>query len=77
MLIILGTAHGSNVKGKRSPDERLLEYKWSREMCYLIQGCLNEKGICCTIDIEGDIEESLKARKLIVNDLCKKYKLNN
>ena len=43
MLVILGTAHGSNVKGKRSPDERLLEYKWSREMCYLIQGGLNEK----------------------------------
>lgn len=76
MLVILGTAHGSNIKGKRSPDERLLEYKWSREICYLIQGGLNEKGIPCVIDIEGEIEESLTKRKLIVNDICKKYNKN-
>ena len=36
-LIILGTAHGSNTPGKRSPDGRLREYKWSREIVAMVE----------------------------------------
>lgn len=31
-LIILDNGHGKDTLGKRSPDGRLLEYKWSREI---------------------------------------------
>ena len=76
MLVILGTAHGKNIAGKCSPDNRLKEYKWSREVCYLIQAELHLLGINCTIDIEDENEESLKSRRMIVNELCKKYNKN-
>ena len=71
MVVILGTAHGSNVKGKRSPDGRLLEYRWSREMCYMTKDQLEEIGIKAIIDIEDDIEQSLAKRVNIVNQICK------
>ena len=41
MKVILGTAHGSNVSGKCSPDKRLMEYQWSREMCLMIKDRLD------------------------------------
>ena len=33
LIVILDPAHGSDVKGKRSPDGTHLEYIWSREIC--------------------------------------------
>lgn len=33
LIVILDPAHGSDVKGKRSPDGTHLEYLWSREIC--------------------------------------------
>ena len=36
-VIILGTAHGSNVPGKRSPDGKFREYKVSREVINLLK----------------------------------------
>ena len=42
MTIILGTAHGSDVGGKCSPDKKLREYQWSREMCMTIKKNLEE-----------------------------------
>ena len=33
LIVILDPAHGSDVKGKRSPDGNHLEYIWRREIC--------------------------------------------
>lgn len=69
MKIILGTAHGINTPGKRSPDEVLREYQWSRDMCLMIQEKLVNMGIDCVIDIIEPHEKSLTSRIKIVNNI--------
>ena len=34
MKILIDNGHGSNTKGKRSPDGRLMEYAYTREIVY-------------------------------------------
>jgi len=76
-LIILGTAHGSNVAGKRSPDGRLLEYKYSREIVARIEQALLDKGHNVIVDLRQDYEPSLSFRVQCVNNLCTKYGAKN
>ena len=56
MKVILGTAHGSNVGGKMSPDGKFREYKWSRQMCRMIKEALIAEGIDSYIDIEEETQ---------------------
>ena len=71
MKVILGTAHGSNVGGKCSPDKSIREYQWSREMCLMIKERLDELNIDCVIDILEPIEKSLGTRTRLVNAICR------
>ena len=71
MKVILGTAHGSNVSGKCSPDKSLIEYQWSREMCLMIKERLDELGIDCIIDILEPIEKSVNYRARLVNSIVR------
>lgn len=71
--VILGTAHGSNVAGKRSPDGRLCEYEYSRRVCRAVCDGLMARGVRCIIDIEADVEPSLRHRVNIVNRLCREH----
>ena len=45
MKILIDNGHGSNTKGKRSPDGRLMEYAYTREIAELVVSELLEKGI--------------------------------
>lgn len=74
MVVILGTAHGSNTPGKCSPDKKFREYKWSREICRMVKEALLLEGIESYIDIEGETEKSLKDRVHIVNSIVKAIK---
>lgn len=53
-LVILGTAHRKREPGKSSPDGRLKEYKYSREICALVAKKLSEQGYTCEIDWTAD-----------------------
>ena len=55
--IILGTAHLKSTPGKCSPDKRLFEYKYSRELVQEIRNKLQDLGYEVYIDIP---EEDLK-----------------
>ena len=37
MLVILDPGHAAGVAGKRSPDGRLREYKWAREITGMLE----------------------------------------
>ena len=76
-LIILGTAHGSNTPGKRSPDGRLREFRYSREIVSRVEEALKEKGYDVAVDLKQDYEPSLSFRVAVVNNLCKKYGAKN
>lgn len=70
ICVILGTAHGYNVKGKQSPDGTLKEYQWSRKACAFIQQKLQEEGYRVIIDHTGNDEIGLSNRAQIVNNYC-------
>lgn len=70
ICIILGTAHGVEVSGKRSPDGTLKEYAWSREMCKELCKRLQNAGYRCIIDHTGQNEIGLGNRCQIVNNYC-------
>lgn len=81
-MIILGTAHGENVGGKRSPDKRLEEYRFSREIVARLKSELEAAGCTVYVDLPSDRvptpqTEELRTRCAIVNDLCKKYGKEN
>lgn len=77
MKIILGTAHSKSTSGKRSPDDSIREWSYSRELCKKIQAELLLRGYDCVIDIEGDEEYSLANRCNIVNRYCSQYGAKN
>lgn len=91
MVVILGTAHLETTPGKRSPDGRLREYQFSREVAQMIKKELESKGITTFIDYESSTpNEQMKAttaskeqsreltwRVNYVNNLCKKYGTKN
>lgn len=81
-VVILGTAHGVNVLGKRSPDKRLEEYAYSRKVVQELKRQLEADGYTVLVDIASDYvppkqEHELKLRCDIVNALCKKYGKEN
>lgn len=86
-MIILGTAHLGTTPGKRSPDGRLREAVWSREICRELYTILHAYGYKAEIDYEpitpsADMKgatiqqqqsHELSARVNYVNSLCKKH----
>lgn len=90
-LIILGTAHRKREPGKSSPDGRLREYKYSREICEEVAKKLQAQGYTCEIDwMAEDLEPSMqttsyskeRSRELVmrvnrVNTLCKQKGAKN
>ena len=69
MRIILDAAHGIEVPGKRSPDGKFREYKWSREMVSLISEKLKEKNIDFALTVADDYEPGLRERVRRTNNL--------
>lgn len=81
-LIILGTAHGENVAGKRSPDGKFEEWRYSRETVAALAALLKAEGFNVHVDIANGIvpgrqAEELAMRCRIVNELCRKWGTEN
>ena len=77
--IILGTAHLKSTPGKCSPDKRLKEYAYSREIVSAIKAVLQNMGYKVFVDIEDEDLPVSQSRELclrckVVNELCNTYK---
>ena len=79
LTVILGTAHGKNVAGKRSPDGIFQEWQYSREIVEQLRSELT--GQAQNVDVFVDItcedaplpqQEELTRRVSYVNHLCSK-----
>lgn len=82
LTVILGTAHGKNVAGKRSPDGKFQEWQYSREIIGQLKNRLEQAGIRVFVDnMESEVplpaNAELRARCKYVNDLCDKYGTKN
>lgn len=69
LTIILDAAHGEDVSGKCSPDGKLKEYKWSRNMINLIIPRLRAIGYKVLQTNETDKEIGLTKRKNIASEM--------
>lgn len=82
LTVILGTAHGKNVAGKRSPDGKFQEWQYSREIIGQLKSKLELAGLNVFVDnMESEVplpaNAELRARCKYVNDLCDKYSTKN
>ncbi len=77
MIILLDNGHGEETKGKRSPDETLLEYKYTRDITKRILGELQLKGYVCYRIVPEESDISLTERCSRVNEYCKQYGKDN
>ena len=77
MVVLLDNGHGSNTYGKCSPDKRLMEWKYTREITEAVEKQLKSEGIDVRRIVTEDRDITLGERCRRVNALCSKYGSKN
>ena len=73
MKILIDNGHGRNTPGKRSPDEKLLEYRYTREIANAVVNQLRKKGYDAELLVTELHDVSLLDRVHRVNVKCQTY----
>lgn len=71
-VILIDNGHGYDTKGKRSPDGRLLEYKYAREIASAVQRQLVYLGYDARLLVSEGYDVSLTERARRANLICAK-----
>lgn len=71
MKILIDNGHGEETPGKRSPDGRLREYRYSREIADKVVEQLKNRGIDAERIVNEYIDIPLMVRCQRVNQICK------
>lgn len=77
MKILIDNGHGVDTLGKRSPDGRLKEYAYAREIAKRVVKCLRCKGYDAQRIVEEETDIPLSVRCKRVNDICKQVGTKN
>ena len=77
MKILIDNGHGSNTPGKRSPDGRFLEYKYTREIATAVVQHLQYRGFDAQLLTPEEYDVSLRARVERVNTWCRQLGRRN
>ena len=70
MIVLIDNGHGENTPGKQSPDGRLREYKYCREIAEALYKALSERGYQARRIVTEDTDVSLSTRCKRVNAVC-------
>lgn len=70
MKILLDNGHGKETPGKRSPDGRLLEWAYTREIARRVNDELQKRGYYSSLLVPEDDDISLQERCRRVNRVC-------
>lgn len=73
MIILLDAGHGESTPGKRSPDGRLREYKYCREIASNVKQKLEAQGFQVKLIVTDNTDTPLLERCKIVNQYCNEY----
>ena len=73
MKILIDNGHGIQTKGKRSPDGKLLEYAYTRELARRIVSILQSRGYDSELLVPEDDDIPLSERVRRVNEICLTY----
>ncbi|MCF0219311.1 MAG: N-acetylmuramoyl-L-alanine amidase [Muribaculaceae bacterium] len=71
MKVLIDNGHGSNTPGKRSPDGRVREWKWTREVADKVVAKLRAAGIDAARVVTEEADVSLTERVKRINAVCK------
>mgnify|MGYP002624274442 CR=1 FL=1 len=77
MIILLDNGHGVNTRGKQSPDGRLKEYAYTREIARRVETGLTEKGFNVRRIVPEETDISLMERCRRVNAECARQGAQN
>lgn len=66
----IDNGHGANTAGKHSPDLRLREYKWTREVAAIVVDGLRADGVDAGLLVPETYDVSIKSRCERVNRTC-------
>ena len=77
MKILIDNGHGYNTPGKCSPDKRLLEWKYTREIATELLARLKAAGFDAERIVTEDVDISLRERCRRVNAICKRVGASN
>lgn len=70
MIVLIDNGHGENTPGKCSPDKRLREYKYCREIAEALCKALAAKGYQARRIVKEETDVSLSERCKRVNAVC-------
>ena len=73
MKILIDNGHGIQTKGKRSPDGKLLEYAYTRDLARQIVTTLKARGYDSELLVPEDDDIPLSERVRRVNEICLTY----
>ena len=73
MKILIDPGHGILTKGKRSPDGKLLEYAYTRELARQVVKILKSRGYDSELLVPEDDDIPLSERVRRVNEICLTY----
>lgn len=71
MIILIDNGHGYDTVGKCSPDGRIREYAWTRDIAKRLQAKLRQSGLDARLIVTEQNDISLRERCRRVNDICK------
>lgn len=77
MKILLDNGHGENTPGKRSPDGKLREYLYAREITEAIERELKLRGYDAERIVHENVDVPLAERARRVNELCGRLVTSN
>ena len=77
MVILTDPGHGENTAGKRSPDGRLREYKYAREIAAEVVKRLKTMDYNAQLLVTEENDISLGTRCKRANDVCKHFGASN
>lgn len=77
MKILIDNGHGNNTSGKCSPDGKLREYAWAREIAKRLESALKTKGIDAERIVTEDTDISINERVRRANAICNKIGTSN
>ena len=77
MIVLIDNGHGVNTPGKCSPDKRLREYAYAREIATRVVNELRGMGYNAERVVEEEQDVALSVRCKRVNDICKKVGTKN
>lgn len=75
--VLIDNGHGENTPGKRSPDGKLREYSYTREIADMVVSALNKMSIDAERIVKESIDVPLVERCRRVNEFCKELGASN